>query len=149
MSGTDRAKRAEIDNNLERFLELLPELMLKHSNDYVLMKDRSVIGYYKTAIDAQIAGNQQFDDYLFSIQRIKEVAEELGHFAYAIHSREATDHVINLIRKMELNGLKGVFHCFTGTTDQAKAIIDLGFMLGIGGVATFKNSGLDKVLPEI
>ncbi len=66
-----------------------------------------------------------------------------------IHSREATDHVINLIRKFALIGLKGVFHCFTGTKAQANAIIDLGFLLGIGGVATFKNSGLDKILPEI
>lgn len=66
-----------------------------------------------------------------------------------IHSREATDHAISLLRKLSLNNLKGVFHCFTGTTEQAKQIIDLGFMLGVGGVATYKNGGLDKVLPEI
>ena len=46
--------------------------------------------------------------------------------------------------------LKAVFHCFSGTTDQAKKIIDLGnFKLGIGGVLTFKNSGLDRVVSEI
>lgn len=66
-----------------------------------------------------------------------------------IHSREATDHAIQLLRKLSLPGLKGVFHCFTGTTAQAKEIIDLGFLLGIGGVATYKNGGLDKVLPDI
>jgi len=43
----------------------------------------------------------------------------------------------------------GIFHCFTGNTDQAKRAIDLGFYLGIGGVVTFKNSGLDKTVNEI
>jgi TatD DNase family protein len=42
-----------------------------------------------------------------------------------------------------------VFHCFNGTLEQAKKIIALGFYLGIGGVATFKNSGLDNVIPEL
>ena len=66
-----------------------------------------------------------------------------------IHSRDATDHAIQLLRKLSLPGLKGVFHCFTGTSEQAMEIIELGFLLGIGGVATYKNGGLDKVLPGI
>jgi TatD DNase family protein len=45
--------------------------------------------------------------------------------------------------------LKGVFHCFSGSLQQAKKIIGMGFYLGLGGVATFKNGGLDKVIPEI
>ena len=45
--------------------------------------------------------------------------------------------------------MTGVFHCFTGNLEQARKIIDLNFMLGIGGVVTFKNSGLDKVVEEI
>ena len=43
----------------------------------------------------------------------------------------------------------GIFHCFSGNAEQAERITKLGFYLGIGGVATFKNGGLDKVLPEI
>ncbi|MFN8164665.1 MAG: TatD family hydrolase [Bacteroidia bacterium] len=43
----------------------------------------------------------------------------------------------------------GIFHCFTGTEEQAKKAIDMGFYLGIGGVVTFKNSGLDKSLANI
>ena len=66
-----------------------------------------------------------------------------------IHSRDATDHAIQLLRKLSLTGLKGVFHCFTGTLEQANEIIELGFLLGIGGVATYKNGGLDKVLAGI
>ena len=43
----------------------------------------------------------------------------------------------------------GIFHCFTGNAEQAKRVVDMGFYLGIGGVITFKNSGLDKTLLEI
>ena len=45
--------------------------------------------------------------------------------------------------------LRGVFHCFTGNLDQAQKAISMGFMLGVGGVVTFKNSGVDKVLQSI
>lgn len=66
-----------------------------------------------------------------------------------IHSRDAVDESIDLIKPYCDQGLKGVFHCFSGNVDQAKKITNLGFYLGIGGVVTFKNGGLDKVLPEI
>jgi TatD DNase family protein len=45
--------------------------------------------------------------------------------------------------------LKGVFHCFSGSLEQAKKITTMGFYLGLGGVATFKNGGLDKVIPDL
>jgi TatD DNase family protein len=66
-----------------------------------------------------------------------------------IHSRNSTDECIKTISEKQKGGLKGVFHCFSGTIEQARQIIDLGFYLGIGGVVTFKNSGLDKVMNEI
>ena len=66
-----------------------------------------------------------------------------------IHSRNSTDECIKTVRENQNGNLKGVFHCFSGNIEQAKQIIDLGFYLGIGGVVTFKNSGLDKVLEEI
>jgi TatD DNase family protein len=66
-----------------------------------------------------------------------------------IHSRNAFRETVQLIEKFGNPNLKGIFHCFTGTLDEAKEAIALGFKLGIGGVATFKNGGLDKVLPHI
>ncbi|MGE0771756.1 MAG: TatD family hydrolase [Cyclobacteriaceae bacterium] len=66
-----------------------------------------------------------------------------------IHCRASLDETIRLVSKHANENLRGIFHCFTGTPEQAKAITDLGFYLGIGGVATFKNGGLDKVLPEL
>jgi len=89
VSFSAKAKRAEIDKNLKRFLQLLPDLLSEHQDSYVLMRDRNVVDYFDTAIDAQIAGNQKFDDRLFSIQHVKEVAEELGQFSHAIHPRRA------------------------------------------------------------
>ena len=66
-----------------------------------------------------------------------------------IHSRNSIDECIRVISENQKGKLKGVFHCFSGSEKQAKEIIDLGFYLGIGGVITFKNAGLDKVMPDV
>ena len=66
-----------------------------------------------------------------------------------IHCREAFDHIYLIIKKYSKHNLSGVFHCFTGNEEQARKIIDLNFKLGIGGVVTFKNGGLDKFLNKI
>ena len=66
-----------------------------------------------------------------------------------IHCRETLDQTIAMIEHLQEGNLTGVFHCFTGTVQQAKQIIKLNFYLGIGGVATFKKGGLDTVLPEV
>ncbi|RYY83438.1 MAG: TatD family deoxyribonuclease [Chitinophagaceae bacterium] len=62
----------------------------------------------------------------------------------AVHSRAATAEAIEVVRQYP--GLRGVFHCFGGTIEEAETLIGLGFYLGIGGVLTFKNAGLDKVV---
>ncbi|MDP1728160.1 MAG: TatD family hydrolase, partial [Bacteroidota bacterium] len=66
-----------------------------------------------------------------------------------IHSRNSTDEVIAIIREMKHPLLRGIFHCFSGNAQQAQEVIDLGFYLGIGGVLTFKNSGLDAAIAGI
>lgn len=66
-----------------------------------------------------------------------------------IHCREAFDEILEILEQVKDEKLRGIFHCFTGTTEQAKKVIELGFYLGIGGVLTYKNSGLDKVLQDI
>ena len=66
-----------------------------------------------------------------------------------IHCRESMDQTIELVEQLQDGHLTGIFHCFSGNAQQAERIVKLNFYLGIGGVATFKNSGLDKVLPEI
>jgi TatD DNase family protein len=71
------------------------------------------------------------------------------HLWIDIHSRNAFWETVDLIEKIGNRNLKGIFHCFSGGIDEAKKAIELGFLLGIGGVATFKNGGLDKIFPQI
>ncbi|MEO9021483.1 MAG: TatD family hydrolase [Ginsengibacter sp.] len=66
-----------------------------------------------------------------------------------IHTRNAMQETIDLVKEYIGKGLYGVFHCFSGTKENAMEIIDLGFLLGIGGVLTFKNSGLAEVIKEV
>ena len=66
-----------------------------------------------------------------------------------IHCREAFSEIFEILDKENSNKLRGVFHCFTGTLEEAQRAIDLGFFLGVGGVVTFKNGGIDKFLHEI
>ena len=66
-----------------------------------------------------------------------------------IHCREAFDQIFEILDKENCDKLRGIFHCFTGTFEEAQRAIDLGFVLGIGGVVTFKNGGIDKFLHKI
>lgn len=66
-----------------------------------------------------------------------------------IHSRNSFDEVYEVLQQEFDENLRGIFHCFTGTVEQAKKVIALGFYLGIGGVVTYKNSGLDKTVEQI
>jgi TatD DNase family protein len=66
-----------------------------------------------------------------------------------IHSRESFPEVFNALNEFKGSGIRGVFHAFTGNISQAENVIEMGFLLGIGGIVTFKNSGLDKVVKEV
>ncbi len=66
-----------------------------------------------------------------------------------IHSRESTKEVLDIIASFGDEKLRGIFHCFSGSIEEANQIIELGFYIGIGGVVTYKNGGLDKVVPHI
>ncbi len=66
-----------------------------------------------------------------------------------IHCRESFDEIFEILEEEKGDDLYGIFHCFTGTVEQAHRAIGYNMLLGIGGVVTFKNSGLDKVVAEI
>jgi TatD DNase family protein len=66
-----------------------------------------------------------------------------------IHCRDAFNEVFEVLHEEQGEDLRGIFHCFTGTLEQAQQVISLGFYLGIGGVVTYKNAGLDKVVSQI
>jgi TatD DNase family protein len=66
-----------------------------------------------------------------------------------IHTRDSIEETLALLKSEQNGDLRGVFHCFGGTIEEAKAINELGFHLGLGGVSTFKNSGMDNVIPQL
>jgi TatD DNase family protein len=93
-------------------------------------------------------------DKTYTDQQYEAFHEQIGwaiqyKIPIVIHSRESIDECIGVVKQYEGKGLRGVFHCFSGDIRQAEAIIALGFNLGIGGVVTFKNSGLDRVMEQV
>lgn len=77
-----------------------------------------------------------------------EKAKELG-LPIVIHSRNAFDETFEVLDAYAGEDLFGNFHCFTGDIDQARHALDLNLKLGIGGIVTFKNGGLDKVVEQL
>lgn len=75
-------------------------------------------------------------------------AQELN-LPIVIHSRNSMQDCIDIVRELQNGKLRGIFHCFGGSLDEAKQIMDLGFLMGIGGVVTYKKSGLAEVLTSI
>ncbi len=63
-----------------------------------------------------------------------------------VHTRNSMEIALDILEKRNNPGIRGIFHCFSGNTEQANRAIKLGFMLGIGGVVTYKNSGLQAVV---
>lgn len=84
---------------------------------------------------------QQLEAFVFQIELAKKYALPI-----VIHSRSSMNECIHAIEQKNETGLKGIFHCFGGDERQAKRIIDMGWMLGIGGVVTYKNAGLAKLM---
>jgi len=87
---------------------------------------------------------EQQEAFLMQISWAKEMALPI-----VIHCRDAFNEIFEVLDKVNDDRLFGIFHCFTGNQQQAKQIINYGFKLGIGGVVTFKNGGIDKFLSEI
>jgi TatD DNase family protein len=88
---------------------------------------------------------QQQDAFRMQIQLAKK-----HELPYVIHARNSFDEVMEIVTEFKNDNLKAIFHCFSGTIEQAEQIVEMkNFKLGIGGVVTFKNSGLDKVVEAI
>lgn len=71
------------------------------------------------------------------------------HLPIVIHCREAFDEIFEVLEGFANSELRGVFHCFTGNVEQANRALDFNMLLGIGGVVTFKNSGLAETIAQI
>lgn len=73
-----------------------------------------------------------------------------NNLPFVIHCRDAFDEIFEILDEENDENMRGIFHCFTGNLEQAQKIINYGgFKIGIGGVVTFKNAGLDKVVEQL
>lgn len=121
----------------------------KKNLDYILQEEnlKNICAIGEIGLDyywSKEFKEQQIEAFEYQINFAKE-----RNLPIAIHCREAFDDVLNILEKNFDSKLKGVLHCFTGNKEQANRLIEMGFYLGIGGVLTYKNSGLDKVIQEI
>jgi len=88
---------------------------------------------------------EQQDAFRFQIELAKK-----HNLPFVIHCRDSFDEIFEILDKLNDDKMRGIFHCFTGNVEQANHIINYGdFKIGIGGVVTFKNSGLDKTVEQI
>ncbi len=76
------------------------------------------------------------------------IAKETGK-PIVLHNRESTTDLLDLIEEEQDGSMKGVWHCFTGSVEEGLRALDMGLYLGVGGVSTFKNAGVDVVLKEM
>ena len=126
-----------VKENYKEELEFVVNSLKSHS--YVAIGEIGIDLYWdKTYL------KQQQDAFEFQIRLA--IKHDLP---IVIHCREAFDEIFEILDKENCSKLRGVFHCFTGTLEQANRAINLGFKLGIGGVVTFKNGGIDKFLSQI
>ena len=126
-----------VKKNFERELYIVESWLAKRSFAAVgeigtdLYWDKSFWGQQQEALNIQLGWAKKYN------------------LPVVLHCRESIDETIEIISQHQDGTLTGVFHCFTGSKEQADAIVMLGFKLGIGGVATFKKGGLDIVLPDV
>lgn len=111
------------------------------------LKRRSFYAIGEIGIDLywdQSTLSQQKEAFAYQIQLAKKHKLPIN-----IHCRDAFDEVFEILEKEKSDDLKGIFHCFTGTQQQAEQAISYNLKLGIGGVVTFKNGKIDQFLHEI
>jgi len=126
-----------VKENFEKELEHVEKLLTQHQFYAIgeigidLYWDKTTLPWQKQAFRYQI-----------------KLAVE-NELPIVIHCRDAFDEVFEVLEEEKSSALHGIFHCFTGTKEQAQQAINYGMKLGIGGVVTFKNGGLDTFLATV
>ena len=124
------------ENYLEELTVILKELK---NNKYYAIGEIGIDLYWDKTFS-----NEQDNVFRYQINLAKEF-----NLPVVIHTRSSFDEAVNILKEEYDERLKGVFHCFGGSYQNAIDIIEMGFYLGVGGVITFKNSGLDRVIENI
>ncbi|OLQ95749.1 hydrolase TatD [Vibrio ponticus] len=126
-----------VDGNVEQTLATIHSWFSKHS--FIAVGEIGIDLYWDKTYKAE-----QEHAFVTQLNWAKEM-----QLPVVIHTRDSIEETLALLEKEQDGSLSGVFHCFGGSVEEAKAINDLGFHLGLGGVSTFKNGGMDKVIPHL
>ena len=166
-AGVDKVYLPNIDVDS---IDLIRELVTRDPNTYFPMMGLhpcSVKEDYKVQLDVlekelftgnYVAVGEIGIDLYWDKSYIKEQEEAYRrqiawsqelNLPFVVHSRDSLDDTIGIAEELQDGSLSGIYHCFNGTIEQARRIIALGFYMGIGGVVTFKNAGVDKVVSEV
>lgn len=125
---------SEVDSVTDNDLNELESLLMHHK----------VVGLGEIGLDYYY-GKDNKDEQIKLFEKQLNIAEKLK-MVVVIHSRDAVEDTINCLKKYNVTG---VIHCFSGSVESAKIYVSMGYKLGIGGVVTFKNSNLYKVVEAV
>ncbi|KOO14006.1 hydrolase TatD [Vibrio xuii] len=126
-----------VDGNVKQTLDVVHSWFDKHN--FIAVGEIGIDLYWDKTYKAE-----QEMAFITQLNWAKEMK-----LPVVIHTRDSIEETLALLRQEQDGSLSGVFHCFGGSVEEAKAINDLGFHLGLGGVSTFKNGGMDKVIPHL
>ncbi len=155
VSGCDAKSNAEVLSILSRFsfcygvLGIHPEEVLQYeSKDLELLEkslnNKKILGIGEIGLDYHYTKENKEEQKQLFEQQLK--LAERYHLPVVIHSRDATEDTIEILKNYSV---RGVIHSFSGSLEVAKTYIEMGYKLGINGVITFKNCKLKEILPEI
>ncbi|AQM68363.1 putative deoxyribonuclease YcfH [Vibrio campbellii] len=126
-----------VDGNVEQTLEIIRGWFEKHN--FIAVGEIGIDLYWDKTFRAE-----QEMAFVTQLNWAKEM-----NLPVVIHTRDSIEETLTLLSQEQDGSLRGVFHCFGGSVEEAQAINELGFHLGLGGVSTFKNGGMDKVIPHL
>ena len=127
-----------VDQNWEKTLKIIEKELF--TNDFIAVGEIGIDLYWSKEFE-----EAQKEVFKQQVLWAKELRKPI-----VIHAREAFDEIFEIIDELNDESLTGIFHCFTGTLEQANHVINYGgFKMGLGGVLTYKKAGLDKVMEEV
>ncbi|EMJ7101051.1 TatD family hydrolase [Vibrio parahaemolyticus] len=126
-----------VDSNVDQTLEIIRGWFEKHN--FIAVGEIGIDLYWDKTYRAE-----QEMAFVTQLSWAKEM-----DLPVVIHTRDSIEETLTLLRQEQDGRLRGVFHCFGGSLEEARAINELGFQLGLGGVSTFKNGGMDQVIPHL
>lgn len=113
--------------------------MLEGEHPFVGIGETGLDLYWdKSSLDIQIAALEMQCSWALEL-----------NMPIILHTREATRQCIDVVKPWAAKGMRGVFHCFSGTVEEAREVAEMGFYLGIGGVITFKKSNLPELVKHV